>query len=75
MRLAKLRLQFVLRQSGLDPRDKIVAIGFVVGVLELAAAALREVPARRILVVRARREGTIVHEGVAGNAERHMAAG
>ncbi len=75
MQRSDLRLQLVLRQSGLDPRNEVTAIRVVIGVLELASAALGKVPAGRILMVRSRREGAVVHEGVPGNAEGYVAAG
>ena len=42
----------LLEQRGLDPRNQKAAIGLVIGMLELAAAALRKVAARWILMVR-----------------------
>ena len=74
MRLADLRLQPMLSERRLDPRDEIAAIRFVIGVLELAAAALRKVTARRILVVRPGSERAVVEQRIAGHSERHMAA-
>ena len=73
MRLADFGLEPVLRQRRFDSRDQEGAIGGVVGVLELAAAALGEMAARRLLVMRAEGERAIVDHGVAGNPERHVA--
>ena len=74
MRLADLGRQPVLGQRGLDPRDQIAAIGLVVGVLELAAAAFGEMTARRLLVMRAGRERAVVEQGIARHAEGDVAA-
>ena len=49
MRIANCRREIVLCQRGLDPRDEVAVIGLVVGVLKLAAAALGEMAARRLL--------------------------
>jgi len=72
VRLADRRLQAVLRKRRLDPRDEVSTIGLVVGVLELASAAFREMTARRILMVRARRERSIVEQSITRHSERHM---
>ena len=74
MRLADFGLEPVLRQRRFDSRDQEGAIGGVVGVLELAAAALGEMAARRLLVMRAEGERAIVDHGVAGNPERKVPA-
>jgi len=74
VRLANVRLDPVLRERGLDARHQIAAIGLVVGVLELAPAAFREMTARWLLMVRAGRERAVVEQDVAENSERHMAA-
>ena len=58
----------------LDPRDEIAAIGLVVGMLQLAAAAFGKVAARRLLVVRPGRQRAIVEQHVAGHAEGDVAA-
>ena len=55
MRLADLGRQVVLGQRALDPRDEIAAIGVIVGMLELAAAAFGKMAARRLLVMRRHR--------------------
>ena len=65
MRLADLGLQAVLGQRAVDPRDQIAAIGLVVGMLELAAAAFGKVTAWRHLVVRPGRERAVVEQRVA----------
>lgn len=74
MRLADLGRQFVLREGGLDPRHKISTIGLVVGMLQLAAPALGEVAARRLLVMHAIGKRPIVEHRIAGNAEGHVSA-
>lgn len=74
MRLANLRLQSMLRQCGLDPRDEIAPIGLVVGMLELASAALGEMMARRILVMRSRRKRSVVEQRVARDSKCHVSA-
>ena len=68
MRFADLGLQPMLGQRRLNPAYEIAAIGLVVGMLELAAAAFREMAARRILVMRAGSERAIVEQGVTRNA-------
>ena len=74
MGLADLRLQPVLRKRRFDPRDQIAAIRFVIGMLELAPAALGEVPARRLLVVRPGRERTVIEKSIARDPERDVPA-
>ena len=74
MRLADFRRQPMLRQCRLDPGDEIPTIGLVVGMLELAPPAFREVTARRFLVMRPRRERPVVEQRVAGHAKRNVAA-
>ena len=69
MRLADCRREIVLRQRCLDPRHEIAAIHLVVGMLELAPAALGEVSARRFLVMRPRRERAIIEQRIARNPE------
>jgi hypothetical protein len=64
----------MLRQRRLDARHEIAAIDLVIGMLQLAATALREVPARRLLMVRPRRQRAIVEQSVAWDAERDVAA-
>jgi hypothetical protein len=61
----------VLRERGLHARHQVAAIRLVVGMLQLASAALGEVPARRFLVVRTRRERSVVEQRIAGHSERH----
>ena len=65
----------MLGKRRLDPRCEIAAVRLVVSMLELAPAAFGEVPAWRILVMRAGRKRSIVEQHVARNAERNMAAG
>jgi hypothetical protein len=74
MRLAHFSLKPVLRERRLDPRHEIAAIRLVVGMLELAPAAFREVTARRLLMVRPGGESPVVEQGVAGKPERRVAA-
>ena len=63
----------MLRQRAFDPRHKVAAIRLIVGMLQLTAPAFGEVPARRLLVMRAVSKRAVVEHGVAGNPERHMA--
>ena len=72
MRIADLRLETVLGQRCLDPRNEIAAIGLVVGMLKLASAALGEVTAGRFLVMRPRSQGAIVKQDVPRHSERHV---
>jgi hypothetical protein len=65
---ADLGPQTMLRQRRLNSANEIAAIGHVVGMLELAAAAFREMTARRILVMRAGSERSIIEQGIARNA-------
>lgn len=74
MRIPNLGLQTVLRERGLDPAHEIAAICLVVSMLELAAAALREMAARRLLMMRSGRERSIVEQRIAGDSERHVAS-
>ena len=74
MRLAGLGGEAMLRERRLHPRHEVAAIGLVIGVLELASAAFREVTARRLLVMRSRRQRAVVEQSIARDAERHMAA-
>src|SRR6185503_14061483 len=74
MRQPDLRLKPVLRKGRLHARDEIAAIRLVVGVLELATAALREVAARRLLVMRTEGERAVIENGISGHAERHVTA-
>ena len=74
MRIANLSRKIVLGERGFDSRDEIATICLVVGLLELAPAAFGKVAAWRHLVMRARRERSIVEQRIARNAERHMAA-
>jgi hypothetical protein len=64
----------MLGKRGLDPRHEIAAIGFVVGVLELAAAAFGEMAAGCLLMMRTERECTIVQHRIARHAEWDVAA-
>src|SRR4029079_13994075 len=70
--MANFGRKIVLRERRLDPRDEIAAIGVIVGVLELAAGALREMAARRLLVVGPERKRAVVEQCIARNSERHM---
>jgi hypothetical protein len=64
----------VLRERCLDPAHEIAPVRLIVDVLELAPAALGKMPARWVLVMRARRESAIVQQSVTRHAERDMAA-
>jgi hypothetical protein len=74
MRRPDFGFEFMLRERSFDPRYEISAIGIVVRVLELAAAAFREVAAGWLLVVLAERQRSVVEHGIAGNTKRHMSA-
>jgi len=70
---ANVRRKSVLRQRCLDPRDQVTAVSLVVGMLQLAAAALGKMAAWRRLVVRPEGQRAIVEQRVARNPERYMA--
>jgi hypothetical protein len=72
MRLADFSLQCVLQERSFDPRYQIAAIGLVIYMLELAPTAFGKMSARRLLVMRPRRERSVVEESVARHTERHM---
>lgn len=72
MRSADLGREIVLGERGFDPRHQIAAISLVVGMLQLATAAFREVAARRLLMVRPEGQRSIVENGVAGNSEGNV---
>ena len=74
MRSAYLRVQIMLGECSPDPRYEIAAIGIIVGMLKLAAAAFWKVPARGLLVVRPGRQRAVVEYRVAGNSECDMPA-
>ena len=74
MRLADLGREVVLRERGLDAADEIAAIGVIIRLLQLAPATFGKMPARRLLVVRARRKLAIVEQRITRNAERDVAA-
>src|SRR5512144_2864550 len=73
MRLPDFGREVVLCERGLDARYQVAAIGFIVRMLELAAAAFRVVAARRFLVVRPESQRSVVEHCVARNSERHVA--
>ena len=73
MRLADICLKVMLRQCAGDSVHQIGAIGFVSDMLQLAAAAFREMPARRLPVVEAGLDAAILAQEVAGRGERRMA--
>ena len=56
----------LLGERGFDPRHEIAAIGLIVGMLELAAAAFGEMPAWRFLVMRAGRQRAVVEHASPG---------
>ena len=68
MRIANCRREIVLCQRGLDARHEIAAISFIVGVLELAPAALRKMTARRVLVIRPGRQRAVIQLPIARNS-------
>jgi len=74
MRFANIGFEGVLGERGFDPRDEIAAVGGIVGMLQLAPAAFREMPARRFLVVGPKRQRAIVENGIAGDPERNVPA-
>src|SRR5579884_215121 len=73
MGVADLGGESLLRQRAPHSRDEIAAISLVIGMLELAAAAFREMAARRLLVMRPGRQRAIIEQRVAGYAERDVA--
>src|SRR6476661_7007001 len=64
----------MLSQRGFDTRNEIAAIGFVVGLLQLATAALRKMTARRFLVVRTGSQCPIIENRVARHTKGNMTA-
>ena len=74
MRLANFRFERMLRQRRFDPRNEIVAIRRIIGMLKLASAAFGKMPAGRLLMMRSERQRSIVEQGIAGNCERHVPA-
>src|SRR6185437_13617801 len=64
--------QPVLCERGLDSRDEIAAVRFVVSMLELTATAFREMAAQRKLVMRSKCQCAIIEHRVAWNSERHV---
>ena len=59
-------VEAVLRQRGLDPRHQIAAIGLVIGMLQLAAAAFGKMTAWRHLVMRAEGQRPVVEHASPG---------
>ena len=74
MRLANFGLHVVLSERSCDPILQIGAIGLVCDMLQLAAPTLREVAARRLLMVGAGLDGTVFVQQVAGRGERGIAS-
>ncbi len=74
MWLADFGGQLVLRKRSFDARDQISAIGLIIRVLKLATAALVEMAARRLLVMRSRRQRAIFEQGVSRHAKGDVAA-
>src|SRR5258708_37757669 len=72
MRLTAPGRKAVVRQRGSAPRNQIAAIRFIVGVLQLAPAAFREVTAWRHLMMRSGCQRAIVAQGVSRHTPRHM---
>ena len=64
----------MLGQRRLNARDQVAPIGFVVGMLQLAAAAFREMAAWRQLVLRPGRERSVIEQCVARHSKSHVAA-
>jgi hypothetical protein len=65
----------MLRQRRLDPRHQVTAIRVIIGMLQLAPATFRKMPARRLLVMRTERErGPVLHH-IARDAEGNVAPG
>jgi hypothetical protein len=73
MRLAKFGREVMLGERRLDPRHEVSAIRVVIHVLELAASAFRKMPARGLLMMRAKCECSVVQHGVAWHAKGNMA--
>jgi hypothetical protein len=64
----------VLGERRLDARYQIAAIALIVGMLELAAAAVGKVAAWRFLVVGPESERPVIEHRVAWNSKRHVAS-
>jgi hypothetical protein len=74
MWLANLGSQLMLGQRRSHSRYQIRPVRFVIEVLKLAAATLRKVTARRLLVMRTFDECPVLQQLIARNPERDMAA-
>src|SRR4249919_423093 len=74
MRRPDLGLQAVLGQRACYPRRTIVSIGGIRQMLQLAAAACREMAARRLPVAGARFERAIAKQQVTGHSEWDVTA-
>src|SRR3954453_3713483 len=73
MRFANLGFEAVLGKRADDPIDQIGAIRFIGDMLELAAAAFREMAAWRLLVVWAGLDRAVIAQQVARRGERRVA--
>jgi hypothetical protein len=73
MRFPDLGRQLVLRERGFDSRAEIAAVRVIVDMLQLAPAAVREVTAWRLLMVRTRGKRSIAEQRIPSHSERHVA--
>ena len=69
-----IRRELVLGKRRFDPRNEVIAIGLIIGMLELAAAALGKVTAWRHLVMFSRRQRAVIEQRITRYAERHVVA-
>lgn len=74
MRRADFRLEIVLCERRLDPRNKIAAISLVIRALKLTSPTFGKLGTWGCLMMRSRNEQAFVVQRVARNSERHMFA-
>ncbi len=74
MRFADFGRETVVGERALDARNQVVAIGVVIRMLQLAAPAFGEVPARRLQVMPPKGQRTVVEHSVARNPEWNVPA-
>ena len=67
-------LQIMLGQRRLDAGNEVAAIGFIVGMLQLAAPAFGKMATGRLLVVGSKGKRAVVENGIARYSERNVAA-
>ena len=74
MGIEDLRRYPMLKESGLQPRYQIAAIGIVSYVLQLASTALRKMTARWHLMMQSCDDLAVVRDSVPRDRERHVLA-